>query len=68
MEGYMNEKKSTGSSMAKKAAPAAVPNNLDNEIRNRAYEIHIKRGNTPGSNMEDWLKAEREIKASYHLS
>jgi len=71
MEELMNALKSTGlkePGKTNKATMAAVPETIDNEIRNRAYEIHIKRGNTPGSNMEDWLNAEREIKAKYHLS
>ncbi len=30
-------------------------------IRLRAEEIYRQRGNRPGSAMEDWLRAEREI-------
>lgn len=66
----MNALKSTGLKETGKnnAMLAAVPETFDIEIRNRAYEIHIKRGNTLGSNMDDWLNSEREIKAKYHLS
>jgi WD40 repeat protein len=32
-------------------------------IRNRAYEIYLERGMTNGAPLDDWLKAEREIKA-----
>jgi hypothetical protein len=33
----------------------------DKEIRNRAYEIYLQRGGQPGSELEDWLLAEREL-------
>jgi hypothetical protein len=31
------------------------------QIRLRAYEIHIERGGLPGNELEDWLQAEREL-------
>ena len=31
------------------------------EIRNRAYEIYIERGEQPGRDLDDWLQAEREL-------
>ena len=34
---------------------------LEQEIRDRAYEIFLQRGGQPGYEMEDWLQAEREI-------
>lgn len=36
---------------------------IDERIRQRAYEIHLARGGTPGQDFDDWLQAEREIKA-----
>lgn len=36
---------------------------LEDRIRKRAHEIHQARGGTPGQNLDDWLQAEREIKA-----
>jgi Protein of unknown function (DUF2934) len=33
----------------------------DEEIRRRAYEIYLERGEQPGSELEDWLQAEREL-------
>jgi len=36
---------------------------LEDEIRRRAYEIYLQRGNAPGSQHDDWLAAEREIRA-----
>jgi DUF2934 family protein len=31
------------------------------EIRQRAYEIHIERGGRLGNELDDWLRAEREL-------
>ena len=31
------------------------------EIRLRAYEIHLERGDLPGNEFDDWLQAEREL-------
>jgi hypothetical protein len=42
-----------------------LPVNLEDEIRRRAYEIYQQRGTTSGSEAEDWLIAEREIKRRY---
>jgi hypothetical protein len=36
-----------------------------NEIRIRAYEIYIARGDAPGDALSDWLAAERELRARY---
>jgi len=42
----------------------AVPvNNLEEEIRQRAYELYVERGGTPGHDSEDWLVAEREVRS-----
>jgi hypothetical protein len=42
-----------------------VPINLDDEIRRRAYEIYEQRGAGSGSEAEDWLTAEREVRQRY---
>jgi hypothetical protein len=34
------------------------------EIQVRAYEIYLERGGTDGSDVEDWLQAERELQQS----
>lgn len=36
---------------------------LENQIRQRAYEIYEERGRTPGHEQEDWIQAEREVYA-----
>lgn len=33
----------------------------EEEIRNRAYEIYLRRGGQSGHELEDWLQAEREL-------
>jgi hypothetical protein len=33
----------------------------DEEIRRRAYEIYLERGENSGNELEDWLQAEREL-------
>jgi hypothetical protein len=35
----------------------------DDEIRTRAYELFLERGGTPGSDLEDWMRAEQELRA-----
>jgi hypothetical protein len=35
----------------------------DEEIRCRAYEIYLERGQQAGGDLDDWLQAERELKA-----
>ncbi len=41
------------------------PFSLDEEIRLRAYELYLERGGRPGDEHDDWLSAEREIRARY---
>ena len=33
----------------------------ENEIRRRAYELYMRRGNQSGSALDDWLQAEKEF-------
>ena len=41
---------------------ASVGNSaLEEEIRRRAYEIFLERGEQPGRELDDWLQAEREL-------
>jgi hypothetical protein len=42
-----------------------VPIKLDDEIRRRAYELYQQRGAGSGSEAEDWLAAEREVRQRY---
>jgi hypothetical protein len=38
-----------------------TPRVSDEEIRRRAYEIYLERGEQPGGELEDWFQAEREL-------
>jgi hypothetical protein len=33
----------------------------DEEIRRRAYEVYLERGEQPGRELDDWLQAQREL-------
>lgn len=46
---------------AKLAAAAETPN-IEEEIRRRAYELFEARGGEDGHELEDWLRAEEEIR------
>ena len=35
------------------------------EIRQRAFEIHIERGGIHGCDLDDWLQAERELQEKF---
>jgi hypothetical protein len=34
----------------------------DERIRKRAYELYVERGREPGKELEDWLRAEQELR------
>lgn len=40
-------------------SPAQRPS--DNEVRLRAFEIHVERGGIHGYDLDDWLDAEKEL-------
>ena len=44
---------------ATRQAPGVQPG--DDRIRQRAYEIYLRRDGAPGDPLEDWLCAEREL-------
>ncbi len=35
---------------------------LEERIQRRAYELYVQRGNESGSELDDWLQAEEEIR------
>ena len=41
----------------------SVGNVGDEQIRLRAYEIYLERGEQPGRELDDWLQAERELES-----
>ena len=38
---------------------------LEERIRRRAYELYVQRGNESGSELDDWLQAEGEIRRAH---
>ena len=50
------------SAQAAQTGEASVGNaERDKEIRLRAYEIYLERGEQPGRELDDWLQAEGEL-------
>jgi Protein of unknown function (DUF2934) len=45
---------------AKEVPSKSLP--LEERIRRRAYELYVQRGNESGSELDDWLQAEEEIR------
>ncbi len=48
--------------LVKAAAAAAAQLPLEERVKMRAYELYVLRGNESGSEMDDWLQAEDEIR------
>jgi len=53
-------KKTTAASAVAMAAPQ-VPEISTAEIARKAYELYCARGGQNGSELDDWLRAEREL-------
>jgi len=45
-------------------SPLQHPN--DEEVRRRAFEIHVERGGIRGYGLDDWLEAEKELTQKLH--
>jgi hypothetical protein len=41
---------------------AAIP--LEEQVRLRAHQLYVERGNESGSELDDWLQAEEELSAA----
>jgi Protein of unknown function (DUF2934) len=52
---------STETEAATTQASTAEVSAPDEEIRRRAYEIYLERGEQQGGELDDWLQAEREL-------
>jgi len=47
--------------------PSVQPEpNLSAEIQRRAYEVYIQRGQEDGYALDDWLKADSELRTQTH--
>lgn len=53
-----NDPSGDGGEKAGKSSPS------ENAIRERAYELFVERGREPGHDVEDWLRAKRELSGS----
>jgi hypothetical protein len=51
----------SNSSPAEKKPKKAKAQPTQEEIALRAYHIYLERGSTPGDELADWLRAEREL-------
>jgi hypothetical protein len=52
------------STLAPKADEPTVLIPIEQQIRQRAYELYERRGRTDGHDLDDWLQAECEIKGT----
>jgi hypothetical protein len=50
------------STLAPKSDEPTVLIPIEQQIRQRAYELYERRGRTDGYDLDDWLQAERRIK------
>ncbi len=47
---------------ARAKEPPVETLSLEERIRRRAYELYVQQGNQSGSELDDWLQAEEEIR------
>ena len=47
---------------ARKEEPRNETLSLEERIHRRAYELYVQRGNQSGSEFDDWLQAEEEMR------
>jgi DUF2934 family protein len=43
----------------------STPEDLESEIRIRAYELYAERGYAAGDERDDWFRAEQQVKAKH---
>ena len=58
-----NDESVSGSSSSAEQIAKRRP--TSHEIHRRAHEIYMERGGTDGAELDDWLQAERELRAIY---
>ena len=59
-------KRAEHSSHSHEPATGTIGTVEPDEIARRAYELFQERGCEPGCDLDDWLRAERELKESEH--
>jgi hypothetical protein len=55
------ERAATAADRAPKSLAQAATSS-DGDVARRAYDLYLARGCEPGHDVEDWLRAEREIR------
>jgi DNA-binding winged helix-turn-helix (wHTH) protein len=55
----------SGNATQAEAAETKVADSARHQIRIRAYEIYLERGEQPGRDLDDWLQAERELTTNH---
>jgi hypothetical protein len=53
-------------SQAEEKAHSPAQHPSQEEIRRRAFEIHIERGGIHGCDLDDWMQAEKELTKKPH--
>jgi hypothetical protein len=61
---HPDEIEKTPSTLAPKLDEPTVLIPIEQQIRQRAYELYEQRGRTDAYDLDDWLQAEREIKGT----
>lgn len=57
----ITERQATSTQAAQTGQVSVKKSALDADIRRRAYEIYLERGEQPDRDLDDWLQAEREL-------
>lgn len=61
MKKFKSEKPSPRSSAPSRSKSPALPINLEEQIRMRAYQLYEERGKQDGFAEQDWIRAEGEL-------
>jgi hypothetical protein len=64
VERHPDEIEKKPSTLAPKSNELTVLIPIEQQIRQRAYELYEQRGRTEGHDLDDWLQAESEIKGT----
>lgn len=52
----------TGRPVEDRQPPVGERRSSEDDIRRRAYEIYLERGGAAGQALDDWVRAERELR------
>jgi hypothetical protein len=64
----LEKKEKKTKKVARESTIPITSEKLEEEIRIRAREIYLARGDARGDSLADWLQAEKEIKKKYKIS